>query len=260
MASSRRAAPHTAATRPKMRDSGPVRKTLPCAAKLPGLRRRSCLLELSTTCPSPGPRKIAWLQMKKNAAAIPPKVKASGSRPVCQSITIRPMSNHPRTVSERAAIAEMAHSSVVKGASGGTLDNKRVKPETAIANQIPVASSTAGYWIETVFRQPAQRALSSSQLRRGMFSNQRSWRPQFRQCDRGDRMLSPRGRRTIHTFRKLPKIRPSRNAAASKKTAEKITSSVCLYELLRASALLQSPSDLIESSVASLPADDSMAV
>ncbi len=49
-----RAAPTMAAMRPKMRDSGPVRKTLPCAAKLPGLRRRSCLAELRTIWASVG--------------------------------------------------------------------------------------------------------------------------------------------------------------------------------------------------------------
>ena len=127
--------------RPRISASGPVRKTLPCDAKLPGLDIRSWCVVFSTMSPSPGARKKACTQTSSKPMPIPLSVNASGSRCVCQSITISPISRKPRM----AKPATSTYSPVVGPLKRDTFASSRLKRSFAqIANHTPTANSTAG--------------------------------------------------------------------------------------------------------------------
>jgi hypothetical protein len=87
------------------------------------------------------------------------------------------------------------------------------------ANPVAVNSSTAGYRQEIAPPHPAHFPRSKRKLTMGIFSHARIWRPQPGQRDRGDTIDSPRGRRWITTFRKLPMQAPNMKAADAPATA-----------------------------------------
>ena len=210
---------------------------LPCEAKLPGLRRRSCWVELRTTWPSPGPRKMAWLQMRKNAAAIPPRVKASGRR---QGL---PVHDHQADEKEaedgggerpriwRRTTTLPPYTGAM--ASGRTRFLRTGRSRSRTRGRLPVRPR------DTATRSrrcsPGSVRGGASQLSMGKLSYQRIVRPQVVQRERGLTTLSPRGSRAMQTLRKLPKRRPTKKTAASIRMKEMVTSPVCLRGRLQAS-------------------------
>src|SRR5262245_5151174 len=79
----------------------------------------------------------------------------------------------------------------------------------------PPSASINGYRAELFFWQWRQRAPRNRKLTTGMLSYQRMTCLQFGQRERGLLIDSPRGRRRITTFRKLPMTRPRAAANAN---------------------------------------------
>ena len=95
--------------------------------------------------------------------------------------------------------------------------------KTHATNKDAVPNSTRGYWMEIRAPQSRQRPRSSNQLNIGTLSQERIGAPQAWQCDGGATIEACAGRRTMHTFRKLPSSSPAISAVTMKMEKEKDT-------------------------------------